>query len=65
MSTENLENEIERVLIEIYNKNISNCNYNNNSKMFCICDKISNYRLKKNKGLSHNKNEVRLLLTFE
>ena len=54
---ENLENEIERNLIEIYNKNISNCKYN--SKDHCDrCDRIHNYRRKRNKGLSSGKKEV-------
>ena len=54
---ENLENEIERNLIEIYNKNISNCKYN--SKDHCDrCDRMNNYRRKRNKGLSSGKKEV-------
>lgn len=61
---ENLENEIERNLIEIYNKNISNCNYNNNSNYCNQCDKMNNYRIKKNKGLSNSKNEVRILFNL-
>ena len=48
---DNLENEIERNIIEIYNKNISNCRLNNGNGHCSKCDRLNNYRNKRNRGL--------------
>lgn len=56
---DNLENEIERNIIEIYNKNISNCRLNNGNGHCSKCDRINNYRNKRNRGLSNGKKELK------
>ena len=56
---DNLENEIERNIIEIYNKNISNCRLNNGNGHCSKCDRLNNYRNKRNRGLSNGKKELK------
>ena len=62
---ESLEIEIEKHLIDIYNKNISNCNYMTGAKYCNQCDIIRNYRRNKMRTLNYNENEVSIINNFK
>lgn len=55
---DSLESEIEKHLIDIYNKNISNCNYMTGAKYCNQCDIIRNYRRNKMRTFNNNENDV-------
>ena len=62
---DSLETEIEKHLIDIYNKNISNCNYMTGAKYCNQCDIIRNYRRNKMRTLNYNENEVSIIYNFK
>lgn len=62
---ESLETEIEKHLIDIYNKNFSNCNYMTGAKYCNQCNIIRNYRRNKMRTLNYNENEVSIINNFK
>ena len=59
---ENLDSQIKKHLIAIYNKNISNCNYITGAKYCNQCDIITNYRKIKLRTAHTNKHDVSSLI---
>ena len=60
----NLDSEIKKHLIAIYNKNASNCNYITGAKYCNQCDIITNYRRVKLRTTHTNKHDVSIYLHY-
>lgn len=61
---DNLDSQIQKHLIAIYNKNVSNCNYITGAKYCNQCDIITNYRRIKLRTMHTNKKDVSIIIIY-